>query len=99
MLEKLIEDKRIELIGLGTEGDAFGYAKELMESFYSPYRQERLTPMDALIIADALIDNECSVIYTRDRSLLTDKFIHDHVNGLRAGMGSSYLPISFRELT
>jgi len=97
VLETLIEEKRIELIAFGKSNDAFRYAKELMDQCTSDYRQENLAPMDALIVADALIDNQCTKIYTNDTLLLFDKNLRETVNEIRRNIDSAYSPLEFSQ--
>ena len=98
-LDKLIADKRVELVAFGHGSDAFTYAKQLMEVCNkSQYSQDTLYPMDALIIADAIIDNECSKVYTSDFLLLMNEELQNKVNEIRANIDKSYGKLKFRKL-
>ncbi|MCL2147976.1 MAG: hypothetical protein FWH47_01370 [Methanomassiliicoccaceae archaeon] len=94
-LEALIESRVLELIGLGSGSDAFSYAKTLMDICMDDYHGSRLTPMDALIVSDALIDNECTTVYTTDKNILWNRALIDEVNGIRHSMGASYPILNF----
>jgi hypothetical protein len=83
-------------IVLGHNSDVFSYAKALMDICGdSTYGQDDLTPMDALIVADALIDNECSKAYTSDSMLLIDTQLHDKIDEIRKQIGYSYPKLRF----
>jgi len=84
-LEKLIADGVIELIWFGTTGDAFLYAKKFMDRCCcsTGFTQDNISPMDALIVADAIIDNQCHKIYTTDNNLLFNKDLHDMIDEIR----------------
>jgi len=99
LLENLIARKRIELIAFGRDSTAFGFAKELMDHCNpTHYRQDLLSPMDALIIADAMIDNECLKIYTNDSMMLMDLSLHERVNEIRSNIHPSYPELRFSRL-
>ena len=95
---KLIDENELELKGFGTDGNAFDFAKRLVNNFSSVYRKDRVEPMDALIVANALIDKECSIVYTHDSTLLFDRTIRDFISDLREEMGNEYLPIAIKKL-
>jgi len=97
LLEKLIDNKTIELIGFGKSSDVFMHAKNLMTAFQSDYRQDSLDPMDALIITDALIDTECRKIYTEDVTIRFNKELHYMVNEIRSAIYPSCGPIEFSQ--
>jgi len=94
-LDTLLDDHILEIIGLGSTSDAFMYAKELMETCTDEYASCSLTPMDALIVADALIDNECLTVYTTDINLLMNAELRDKVNEIRENINSSYQKLNF----
>jgi len=99
LLEHLIAKNRIELIAFGVDSTAFGFAKDLMDHCNpTHYQQDILTPMDALIIADAIIDNECSKIYTNDSMMLMDMSLHEKVSEIRASIHPSYPELKFSRL-
>ena len=99
LLEQLIEKNIIELIAFGIDSTAFGLAKELMDHCNpAHYRQDSLRPMDALIIADAIIDGQCSKIYTNDSMMLVDMNLHEKVNEMRSNIHPSYPELKFSKL-
>jgi len=96
VLNGLVKDGIIELVGLDTERDVFQYANDIMEEFNSDqdYR-DNITPMDALIVSDALMDPECVRMYTSDTKLLDIRMI-GYVNDIRKDIDRSYSQISFK---
>jgi len=99
LLEDLIAKRKIELIAFGRDSTAFGFAKDLMDHCNTTYyQQDILGPMDALIIADAIIDNECSKIYTNDSMMLVDLSLHEKVNEIRSNIHPSYPELLFSKL-
>jgi len=99
LLEDLIAKNRIELIAFGRDSTAFGFAKDLMDHCNPTYyQQDFLSPMDALIIADAVIDHECSKIYTNDSMMLMNLSLHEKVNEIRSNIYPSYPELRFSRL-
>ena len=80
-------------MGFGQSSDAFNYAKKLMDLCSDGY--EQLSPMDALIIADALIDNECTTVYTTDSKFLWDTDLTPTVNEIRREINDTYPELKF----
>lgn|GEM_PF-1493277 len=94
-LENMLDECVLEIVGLGSTSDAFIYARDLMEICTDGYANSALTPMDALITADALIDNECQTIYTKDSNLLMNVELRDKVNEIRENIDASYPKLNF----
>jgi len=64
MLHKLIQEGKIELVGIGKDKRVYQIAKELMDE------DQKLKPADAIILSVACDSNECASFYTTDRVLL-----------------------------
>lgn len=62
-LSRLFRGNRLDLFGIGKDGEAMLLANELMEL------DHMLTPADALLAACAMIDEDCSTFATTDRRL------------------------------
>jgi hypothetical protein len=83
-LEYNVRNNVFEITGLGKNSDAFIYARELVE--YCSDNYEQITPMDALIVAVAITDVDCSKVYTKDNMLLMNTKIHEHVDEKRESL-------------
>jgi hypothetical protein len=70
-----------------------------MDACTDTYSNDALTPMDALIIADALIDNECTTFYTTDSKILMDGNLRDTANEIRENIDKSYPKLRFSNFT
>jgi hypothetical protein len=92
-LERLLDAKTLEIMGLGVNGDAFGYAKDMMEKYSDGYPGS-ISPMDALIVGDAIIDPDCEKIYTTDNNLLMNSDLQGWVNEMRTGTGFGSISFS-----
>lgn len=62
-LSRLFRGRRLDLFGIGKDCEAMLLANELMEA------DHMLTPADALLVACALLDDECTTFATTDRRL------------------------------
>src|SRR5207249_11069779 len=74
ILERQTRSGNLVTYGLGDNATrVFAMAKELR------FRERELTPCDAMIVACAIEDPVCSVLYTFDRLLLESKVIQRYV--------------------
>jgi hypothetical protein len=63
-LSRLFRAGRLDLFGIGREGEVFALAFEIIAV------DQFLSPADAFLVASAMVDKECSTFATVDRPLL-----------------------------
>ncbi|MEI6796168.1 MAG: hypothetical protein WCK39_04820 [Methanomassiliicoccales archaeon] len=63
-LSRLFRGGRLDLFGIGREGEVFALAFEIIAL------DRFLSPADAFLVASAMVDKECSAFATSDRPLL-----------------------------
>jgi hypothetical protein len=86
-LEDLLNRGVIEVVGLGVSRDVFRYAREIMDECGDEYPNSKVTPMDALITANAIVDCECVKLYTEDNTLTMNSKLHSIIDEARTHLG------------
>ncbi len=84
-LFKLIDSGFIDVRYISNADDVFGMAKAIVSKRCDP--RDRISPMDALIIATAAANQDCEVFYSADSKLIADVDTHNIVNDCRKGLG------------
>ncbi|MBO4552225.1 MAG: hypothetical protein J5673_03395 [Candidatus Methanomethylophilaceae archaeon] len=87
-------DKTICVRYIRDAQETFGLAKRLSEDVDDD--RNRVSPMDALIIATATVDPDCTTLYTTDSLLLSDARISEIINDWRENRG--YRPMIIGEV-
>ena len=72
----------------------FDIAKKISE--YREDDRDRISPMDALIVAAATTDPDCNVFFTTDSTLLSDTKITEIISGYRDA--EKYKPLCIRDI-
>ncbi len=80
-MDRLIKDHYIEIRYLKEGSDLFGIAASLSKKDNDD--RNNVSPMDALILASALVDKECTTFITTDTTLLMNSEILEIANNWR----------------
>ena len=71
--------------------EIYGLARELSKGVNDP--RDAVSPMDALIIASATVDQDCRSFYTTDAKLFTECRVKDTVSEWRENLGFDTMAI------
>lgn len=82
---RLIDNEFLNARFLSNATDVYGMAKDLVREPRDS--RDRISPMDALILATAVTDQDCESFYTTDSKLIYDARVHEIINEYRDSLG------------
>ncbi len=82
---RLIDRGFLDVRFISNATDVYGMAKDLVREPQDS--RDRISPMDALILATAVTDQDCESFYTTDSKLIYDARVHEITNDYRDSLG------------
>ena len=83
--ERLVRSGFLSVSYIRDPSFTFSLSKGISKEREDP--RDRISAADALILACAAADKDCSTFYTSDSKLLTDSFVSEAVDDMRCGSG------------
>ncbi len=94
-MNRLFDCNVVSPIYIKSSEDTFNLAKTFSKKANDD--RDQISPMDALIVATAIVDKNCKVLYTTDSTLITDTAISEKMDEWRAQ--NNYDPLTIKDIT
>ena len=92
VLFKLVDSGFIEVRFISNASEVYNLAKKIVEE--KGDSRDQISPMDALILATAVADQNCETFYTADAKLITASQTHGLVEKFREELGYEPMDVS-----